>query len=427
MIYSLDPRFRMTWNEDNAFIVDISDKNYGRGKSVLMLNREGGELVELLQNTHFDLVLAKLCEGVADHAAIRENVVSAVRTLCEAGVLKGAPPLDAVTSLSTEKMGFGPIKANYSMHRKPLIGVVELTSCCNLNCPHCYVKGLDSSLAISTDKILEVGRILHEHGILNITLTCGEPMIHPDFPVIYRYFKELGFLIDVFSNATKINESLADLFSELPPRSIDVTLYGLTDEEYKDCTGDTQGFTALQRGLKMLQSRDIFFTTKLICNKRNVQRVDDFCKFAYDYGAPFRYNLVIGMGNNIMKSPDELMLTNDEVMNLERRDPLRKKMFRYLAEECCNLPSDCEGCKRWSQYPCAAGMDKVFIGYDGKMSPCMTLRGKGLDLFEYGYDYIWQYWGEQREIRLLRIFKGVVFLGKALPEARYFQNRHASV
>ena len=39
------------------------------------------------------------------------------------------------------------------------------------------------------------------------------------------------------------------------------------------------------------------------------------------------------------------------------------------------------------------------------MSPCMTLRGKGLDLFEYGFDYVWNYWGEQRKKHLSRSFK----------------------
>lgn len=407
MIFHLNSKFRLTRNGENVFLVDITEKNYGRGQSVLMLNREGGQLIELLQNADIDSAINIIYEGEENRAEIKANVLSAVRALCEAGVLKGVVPKEATFTLPIEKVGFGPIKARYGMVRRPLIGVVELTSCCNLNCPHCYVKGLDSSRAISTDRILEIGRILHEQGILNVTLTGGEPMVHPDFPIIYRFYKEMGFLVDVFTNATRINESIADLFAELPPRSVDVTLYGLTNEEYNDFTGDSCGFSALQHGLNLLKARDVFFTTKMMCNKMNVHRVDDFCKFAYDYGAPFRYNLVIGMGNNTMKSPDELMLTNDEVLDLERRDPLRRTMFRYLAETCSNLPPDCEGCKEWSQYPCAAGIDKVFIGYDGLMSPCMTLRSKGLDIFKYGFDYIWHHWGEERKRRLTSEFKCV--------------------
>lgn len=405
MNYIIDPRYRLTWNGDNVFLVDITEKNYGRGHPLLMLNRDGGELIELLQKEPLESILGTTVNGEKESSELRANILSAVRTLCETGVLLGEIPSGTNALLPKEKTGFGPIKAKYSVSRKPLIGVVELTCCCNLNCPHCYVKGLNPTKAISTDQILEVGRILHDKGILNVTLTGGEPIAHPDFPLIYRHFKELGFLIDIFSNATRIDESIADLLAELPPRSVDVTLYGLTNEEYRDFTGDALGFNALKRGLDLLKSRDVFFTTKMICNRTNKDRIDDFCKFAYNYGAPFRYNLVIGKGNSTMKSPDELMLTNEDVINLERRDPLRQEMFRYLATQCCNLPPDCDGCKEWSQYPCAAGIDKVFIGYDGKMSPCMTLRGRGLNIFEHGYDYIWRYWGEERKKRLSRSFK----------------------
>lgn len=407
MPYSLNPRFKLSWSGDNVFLVDVKEARYGVDEPVLMLNREGGELLQRLQTKSLDEIISESCVGCANAEMVKANMLSAVRSLCELGVLQAPAIMESCDTLPVTPVAFGPLKAEYAKLRAPLIGVVELTSKCNLNCPHCYVKGLDPSYAISTEKILEVGTVLRDHGILNVTLTGGEPLSHPDFPKIYRHFKELGFLVDVFSNATLIDEAIADLFAERPPRSVDVTIYGLSDDEYREFTGDPTGFSKLKRGLDLMKDRGVFFTTKMICNRLNYSRVDDYCKFACEYGAPFRYNLVIGEGTNSMKSPDELMLTNEQVMALERRDPLRRAMFRHLGLECCNLPSDCENCREWSQYLCAAGIDKVFVGYDGKMSPCMTLRGRGLDLFEFGYDRIWEYWGEKRKVKLPADFKCV--------------------
>lgn len=103
MNYTIDPRYRLTWNGDNVFLVDITEKNYGRGHPVLMLNREGGELVELLRTNTLESVADTFGEGERDPSGHRANIMSAVRTLCEAGVLKGDIPFGTIAPLPKEK------------------------------------------------------------------------------------------------------------------------------------------------------------------------------------------------------------------------------------------------------------------------------------------------------------------------------------
>ena len=183
-----------------------------------------------------------------------------------------------------------------------------MTPKCNCNCPHCYVKGLSGDNWLTTEQYVEIAEILYQKGVINVTLTGGEPLSHPDFKHIYIEFKKRGFLIDIFSNALLIDEDMANFLEANPPRSIDVTLYGLSDEEYYRFTGVQNGFTKLCNALNLLKERDVFFTTKMILHKGNYNRLLDYNNFALQYNAPFRYNVIIGRGNNTIKDPNDIAL-----------------------------------------------------------------------------------------------------------------------
>jgi len=402
----INNNFKLVKIDTGYLLVDISEKRYGKDKEILMLNSSGAHIYELLQEYSPSEVIDILFneeDNSFSRDTIHENVYSIVDILVENGVFTGESPQIACT-ITIDKVGFGPIKSRLGAKRQPLVGVVEMTPKCNCNCPHCYVKGLSGDNWLTTEQYVEIAEILRQKGILNVTLTGGEPLSHPDFKHIYIEFKKRGFLIDIFSNALLIDEDMANFLEANPPRSIDVTLYGLSDEEYYRFTGVQNGFTKLCNALNLLKERDVFFTTKMILHKGNYNRLLDYNNFALQYNAPFRYNVIIGRGNNTIKDPNDIALSNEEILAIESQDPLRKAIFSMLANDCTCLPGDCNE-QNWSQYPCGAGLDKVFIGYDGKMSPCMTLRNKGLNLFSLGYDAIWEHWGNMRKEAISKDFK----------------------
>lgn len=402
----INNNFKLVKIDTGYLLVDISEKRYGKDKEILMLNSSGAHIYELLQEYSPSEVINILFneeDNSLNRDAIQENVYSIVEILVENGVFTGESPQLAST-ITIDKVSFGPIKSKLGAKRQPLVGIVEMTPKCNCNCPHCYVKGLSGNNWLTTEQYIEIAEILHQKGIINVTLTGGEPFSHPDFKNIYIEFKKKGFLIDIFSNALLIDEDMANFLEANPPRSIDITLYGLSDEEYYKFTGVQNGFTKLCKALNLLKERDVVFTTKMILHKGNYNRLLDYNNFALQYNAPFRYNVVIGRGNNTIKDPNGITLSNEEILAIESQDPLRKAIFSMLANDCTCLPGDCNE-QNWSQYPCGAGLDKVFIGYDGKMSPCMTLRNKGLDLFSLGYDAIWEHWGNMRKETISQDFK----------------------
>lgn len=409
MEYIVNSNFKMVNTGEDTFLIDITEKDYGRSKPVIMVNKSTLHILDLLKN-HSEKEIIDIILSEGDHLCpddeLKENIISTITLLTNEQIIIPQKEIVQPRVIPTiETMGFGPMKGSLGKQRKPLVGVVEITSQCNCNCPHCYVKGLDKTKQLSTDKILTIASIFKSKGILNVTITGGEPLLHPHFKDIYLEFKQKGFLIDVFTNALLVDGEMALLFAKYPPRSLDITIYGISNDEYNTFTGIPNGYDKLCQALDLLKTNGVFFSTKMILNNQNYSKLKEYNKLAFSYKAPFRYNVVIGKGNNTIKDPAEIMLDNDKIIEIEEKDPIKIKIFQALANNCNSLPFDCNETEGWSQYVCGAGIDKVFIGYDGKMSPCMTLRNKGLDLFTYGYDYIWGYWGEQRKKKLSIKFK----------------------
>ena len=62
--------------------------------------------------------------------------------------------------------------------------------------------------------------------MLWLTLTGGEIFSRRDFAAIYEHALAKGFLVTLYTNATMVAESIAQLLAERPPFSVEVSIYG---------------------------------------------------------------------------------------------------------------------------------------------------------------------------------------------------------
>ena len=101
--------------------------------------------------------------------------------------------------------------------RIPLGGSLELLPLCNMNCDMCYVrlsrKEIDQKGRIrSGEEWLELAKQMRDAGTLFLLLTGGEPLLHPDFRMIYLELKKMGMIVTLNTNGTLIDEGWADFF-----------------------------------------------------------------------------------------------------------------------------------------------------------------------------------------------------------------------
>jgi MoaA/NifB/PqqE/SkfB family radical SAM enzyme len=93
---------------------------------------------------------------------------------------------------------------------------LEITPKCNLECVHCYAdSGPQRPLGgdMSASEWLTVLRESADLGCREVQFIGGEPTLHPDLPSMISFASAQGYgFIEVFTNATKIDDRLLETF-----------------------------------------------------------------------------------------------------------------------------------------------------------------------------------------------------------------------
>ncbi|HIS52637.1 MAG TPA: radical SAM protein [Candidatus Onthomonas avicola] len=144
----------------------------------------------------------------------------------------------------------------------PISGTFELTPRCNFNCKMCYVhlKAEDipkHGREMTAKEWLRIAEEAREAGTTWVCVTGGEPLLHPEFPEIWRNLAQMGFFLTLQTNASLIRGEMAELLEQYPPRQAKITLYGTTDEVYRAVCGVEHGFTRVNDGIHTLMSMGI--------------------------------------------------------------------------------------------------------------------------------------------------------------------------
>lgn len=295
-----------------------------------------------------------------------------------------------------------PLWEKLNLNNTPLAFHLDLTERCNLNCKHCYINHpandlKSKSLELTIEEINSIAYQAADIGTMWCLLSGGEPLLRSDFTEIYLSLKKRGFLINLFTNATLINEHHIELFKSYPPRDLEVTVYGITEETYESVTRIPGSFSAFMRGLNLLLGNDIKVTLKamvLRSNKHELNEIKKFCEertsnqFRFDPLLHLRYDSDPLRNMEIINA----RLSPIEIVALEIED---KKRFQGMLDNFDHLifPAvitydDCQGidnrnnlreCESFCKlFKCGIGKNEYAISYDGQLCLCSTLRAPGM-------------------------------------------------
>jgi MoaA/NifB/PqqE/SkfB family radical SAM enzyme len=125
----------------------------------------------------------------------------------------------------------------------------EINLGCNYACSHCYL-GLKEFAGLPwPDKARLLG-MMRDAGVLWLQITGGEPTIDKDFADAYRLAFELGMMLTVSTNGSRLwRRDLLELFATLPPYRLVVSLYGATEAAYDGLTQRRGSYKAFRRGV----------------------------------------------------------------------------------------------------------------------------------------------------------------------------------
>ena len=265
--------------------------------------------------------------------------------------------------------------------RVPLDFYLEVTARCNNDCRHCNINlpagDRDAKRdELSLEEILHIADQAVDMGALWCLITGGEPLLRPDFEAIYLGLKRKGLLVSVFTNACLVTEAHIALFKKYPPRDIEVSVYGVSEESYERVTRKPGSYAAFRRGLDLLLDSGLKVRLKAMALRSNVDELPQiaaFCRartsdtFRFDPMLNLRYDRDPVRNAEIQAE----RLTPEEIVAIEQADPERSGA---MIQGCDGLIFPEQGHYQCNHlFHCGAGNGSFVVSYDGIFRLCADL------------------------------------------------------
>jgi radical SAM protein with 4Fe4S-binding SPASM domain len=297
--------------------------------------------------------------------------------------------------LMTDSEWMSDFRNRIADSRVPLSGTLELTSRCNLKCVHCYLGPQEEqwkkrSQEMSTEKVLGIIDEMVAAGTLYLLITGGDPMVHRDFPKVYRYAREQGLLVTVFCDGILVNEEILSLFRELPPAVVEVSLYGATPETYEAVTRVKGSYPKALRGIQRLLDSGIRVSLKTVLMTVNQHELPGMRDIAESLGVSFRMDNAIfpclpngGKDANGSKDPVQYRVSPKEAVRAEMSDPKKAREWVQYVEKRKDTP------RGETTYRCGAGVTSFHVDPFGYASPCLMTTQYRHSLHDSSFKALW--------------------------------------
>ena len=265
--------------------------------------------------------------------------------------------------------------------RIPLSFDIEVTARCNNNCRHCYINlppGNQAALhdELTLDEISHLADQAVSLGSLWCLITGGEPLLREDLFDLYRVLKKKGLLVSVFTNACLITEKHIKLFRDYPPRDIEITVYGATEETYQRVTRMPGSYAAFRRGLDRLLEGRIRVNLKTMALRSNVHELPAIARFCRERTkAFFRFDPMphLRYDGNAERNAEirAERLSAEEIIVIDEADPKRSAAL----EKRCSTREIAIPSQELTDhlFQCGAGGDSFAVSYDGLFRLCPSL------------------------------------------------------
>lgn len=260
---------------------------------------------------------------------------------------------------------------------------LEATQACNLNCIHCFSTEGGRLAQLPLETLEDLLHQMDELGVTALTLSGGEPTLHPDLPLILEKASASRMGITLLTNATLLEErDLLDRIIHLAKavnRSLTLgTSFDAVTEELHDRIRGAAGSLRRTKGALEYLTRHGFRNISLqfmLC-RHNIHEVEEVMSWAVNHGIKrvILFDLLhLGRGRSCDAfhpdpAQEEWMTARSFDLlarygnRLEIRLSHRVRHLRDLLTSTANS---------YRERPtCLAGMGEFAIRADGSVHPC---------------------------------------------------------
>lgn len=157
---------------------------------------------------------------------------------------------------------------------------VDVSGLCNEHCVHCYIPAAFKRDTMPLEMFQSILEQCKACGVLNITISGGEPMMNPNLRLFIELCRENNFSVNLLSNLTRLTDDMIREFIKTPLLSVQTSLYSMTPEIHDAITGVRGSFDKTKRAIVFLHEHDIPMQINCPIMKQNKDTYRDVLNWA---------------------------------------------------------------------------------------------------------------------------------------------------
>jgi pyrroloquinoline quinone biosynthesis protein E len=229
-----------------------------------------------------------------------------------------ANPLRILTSERNTAIA-NPLRDDY-----PSKITLSITYRCNHRCCFCCISAGDPmSGELEENDWLRIIDEAAELGIMEVTLSGGEPLIHPGIFSIVKRITDRGMYPIILTNGALLTEEYIKKFAQLGAGYFYLNLTAANDELYDNIVGCKGNFPWVKKAIQNLKKHGLFTRVKIVLLPFNVKEIEGILDFCYESGVdqiriePYRLTHISRQGKALLLSTGQLMEA-EEIVNRNR-------------------------------------------------------------------------------------------------------------
>lgn len=197
-------------------------------------------------------------------------------------------------------------------YRKALL---QITERCNLHCAHCFVSAgnYGDTMPIRIIRNVVIPR-LKDCRVISVTLTGGEPFVHPGVIEIVRLLKKANIKVGICTNGTSVSQDQMETLARIGNVHLNVSLDGFRPESHGKFRGDKTSFAKTIETIRHLNRYRLL--QGLLVTPNNLAEISEYtelCEFAIQNDAIYvLMNPLSSMGRGV--KVQERLRASDKVM-----------------------------------------------------------------------------------------------------------------
>lgn len=262
--------------------------------------------------------------------------------------------------------------------RAPIRVIWEITNKCNLKCAHCFFCDLsDSGDVLTGDKSYRIAEALIRANCLQVGLSGGEPLLHPDWLPIARMLVNGGASVGINTNGVLIDETKAGDIQRAGVKNVTISIDGADPDTHDQFRGMPGAWEKSIQAVKLIAQLGIDVMVNSVLHRRNMNEVLDLVRIIRETGAggiKFMRLYPIGRGARIYENEKLPYAETKSMIHtlLKEKRRLQDDFNIMFGDNLANAYLDGQG-DGFETGKCEAGRYKCVIGADGAVRPCEFL------------------------------------------------------